>query len=297
MNKRPIPILFLLLILSGCAKKIILQSAASGSEFEIFTAAGFKASSKADDSQPLRSILDGNLNSAWKSKPLQDPSWVSVRFPEKVNLSRIQIHWGSESAKEYEVQVSNDGEDWNSVAGVTDGKPDQKRYVKFSSVKCYHLRILCKQRIGGDFYSIKEIELNPLESRPPIKASASTGESGYEGEMAFDGNPTTRWSSEQGVDPQWVAVDLGEKTKVGSMKVKWEKASAQIYDIQTSNDGTNWNTVATVSDGAESETRLIRLEESAESRHFRILGKKRSTIWGYSIWEVEFFSPGLFVAP
>src|SRR5258707_169578 len=57
---------------------------------------------------------------------------------------------------------------------------------------------------------------------------------------AFDGSLTTRWASAQGVDPQWIYVDLGASYNISHVKLTWETAYGKSYQIQTSPDAATW---------------------------------------------------------
>ena len=66
---------------------------------------------------------------------------------------------------------------------------------------------------------------------------------------AVDGNVGTRWASVQGVDPQWIYVDLGVTSTIGSVILRWEAAYATAFQIQTSNDAVTWTTIYSTTSG------------------------------------------------
>ncbi|MEK8104778.1 discoidin domain-containing protein [Micromonospora sp. M12] len=107
------------------------------------------------------------------------------------------------------------------------------------------------------------------------------------GAQAVDGSLTTRWSSTFS-DPQWLRVDLGSPTAIGRVKLSWESAYSSAYQIQTSNDGTTWTTVKTVTgaDGGVDEHTAL----GANGRYLRINGTARGTGYGHSLWEVEAYT-------
>ncbi|MFI6100944.1 discoidin domain-containing protein [Lentzea sp. NPDC051213] len=106
----------------------------------------------------------------------------------------------------------------------------------------------------------------------------------FGGANAVDGDPTTRWASREGVDPQWIAVDLGGNATISKVKLSWEAAYASSYQIQTSTNGTSWSTKKSLTgqNGGIDETSL-----SATGRYVRIYGTKRGTPYGYSLFELE----------
>ena len=114
----------------------------------------------------------------------------------------------------------------------------------------------------------------------PATASSSLG--GNTAAMAVDGNTGTRWESTQGVDPQWIQVDLGQSYNISSVNLNWETAAAKAYQIQTSQDGTNWTNVysTTTSTGGNQTLAL-----TGTGRYVRMYGTARTTQYGYSLFE------------
>ncbi|HEY0804601.1 MAG TPA: discoidin domain-containing protein, partial [Pseudonocardiaceae bacterium] len=85
----------------------------------------------------------------------------------------------------------------------------------------------------------------------PATAS-STEQAPFPASNVTDGDVTTRWSSAFS-DPQWVQVDLGQQFPIDHVRLNWEAAGASAYQIQTSNDATNWTTAVSASGGAGSQ--------------------------------------------
>lgn len=98
---------------------------------------------------------------------------------------------------------------------------------------------------------------------------------------AVDGTFDTRWASDWS-DPQWVQVDLGTPTAFRHVQLAWDPAYAKAYDIQTSDDGQNWTTVKSVTDGNGD---LDDLDVNATGRYVRVLGAARGSGYGYSLYE------------
>ena len=104
---------------------------------------------------------------------------------------------------------------------------------------------------------------------------------------AVDGNVTgTRWASAQGVDPQWIYVDLGATTAISSVILRWETAAASAFQIQTSNDATNWTSIYSTTTGTGGTQTLA---VSGSGRYVRMYGTARTTQYGYSLWEFEIY--------
>lgn len=103
---------------------------------------------------------------------------------------------------------------------------------------------------------------------------------------AVDGSLTSRWSS-QFEDPQWIYVDLGATYNINRVKITWENARGVDYYVQVSHNADAWDTVKTVT----GNTTLVNDHTglSGSGRYVRIYGTKRSTQYGYSIFELEVY--------
>ncbi|WP_237774189.1 discoidin domain-containing protein [Actinosynnema sp. ALI-1.44] len=127
---------------------------------------------------------------------------------------------------------------------------------------------------------------NLLSHNKPTTTS-SVENASFAGNYAVDGDATTRWASEEGSDPQWIAVDLGGAATVTKVNLVWEAAYATEYKIQTSTDGAAWKDAKSVkgADGGSDEVTGL----SASGRYVRVYGTKRATAYGYSLFEFEVY--------
>jgi CxxC motif-containing protein (DUF1111 family) len=130
---------------------------------------------------------------------------------------------------------------------------------------------------------------NPGVVVKPAAVTASTALGADTAAMAVDGDTTTRWESAH-TDNEWIQFDFGAKTPVGSMKLVWENAHAQEYVIQVSDDGQTWYQLRYVVGSPGATEQFMNLDSNA--RYMRMLGIKRATQYGYSLFEVQFESPG-----
>ena len=117
-------------------------------------------------------------------------------------------------------------------------------------------------------------------------ATSSSGQNSAA--LAVDGNSGSRWESET-KDPQWICIDLGGNFKIKKVKLKWEGAGAEVYNIQLSKDGNKWGNIAEVTDGKGGETRELDCDETVTGRYIRMYGTKRVTTYGYSIFDFEVY--------
>ncbi|MER6237400.1 discoidin domain-containing protein [Streptomyces clavifer] len=98
---------------------------------------------------------------------------------------------------------------------------------------------------------------------------------------AVDGSFDTRWASDWS-DQQWLQVDLGAKTAFDHVQLAWEAAYAKGYTVQTSDNGQDWTTVHTVTDGNGG---IDDIDVAGNARYVRVSTSVRGTPWGYSLYE------------
>ncbi|WP_020521979.1 discoidin domain-containing protein [Catelliglobosispora koreensis] len=125
-----------------------------------------------------------------------------------------------------------------------------------------------------------------LSQNKPVLTS-SNEDSTMTGPKAVDGNAATRWASVEGVDPQWIRVDLGSVRAVSRIKLNWEAAYAKTYRVEFSNDGTTWTTKYTTSAGTAGIKEIT--TATGDTRYVRVYGTQRGTAYGYSLWEFEVY--------
>ncbi|GAA3610446.1 hypothetical protein GCM10022419_114310 [Nonomuraea rosea] len=127
-----------------------------------------------------------------------------------------------------------------------------------------------------------------LLSQGQAASASSIEESSLGPEKAFDGDTSSiRWGSFEGADPQWLQIDLGSVREISRVKLFWETAFAQSYQIQVSDDAANWTTVfeTTTGDGGEDDLTT----SPASGRYVRMYGTERGTEYGYSLYEMQVF--------
>ncbi|MHA4815533.1 discoidin domain-containing protein [Streptomyces aculeolatus] len=146
-----------------------------------------------------------------------------------------------------------------------------------------------KGNVGIETLSVKVVPppvdgTNIARGKPSTASTEQTDAYGgcpCEAGDATDGSYDTRWASSW-ADPQWLSVDLGERTSFDHVQLTWEGAFARSYAIQVSDDGQNWQTVY---ETAEGNGGIDDLEVSGTGRYVRMNGTARGTGYGYSLYE------------
>ena len=131
--------------------------------------------------------------------------------------------------------------------------------------------------------------------------SASSSNGGNIAANAVDNNLTTRWESQQGVDPQSLVIDLNNTANIHSIVLDWENAAGANYVLQTSNDptvipeaatpdcstaNTKWTTVVNVTGNTNGGIKTYS-GLNGNGRFVRMCGTTRTTTFGYSLFDFE----------
>lgn len=117
-----------------------------------------------------------------------------------------------------------------------------------------------------------------------VRASTERGEN--TADKVIDCDRTTRWESLHGIDKTWLIIELKPGRVLESMKIYWERSAASEYDIRFSDDLKTWKTVYAVFDGRESDEKGIKFPPTV-TRYVGIFMKRRTSDYGYSIYEIE----------
>ena len=143
-------------------------------------------------------------------------------------------------------------------------------------------RVLSAMKVQGDAMPSTETALTP------VSATASSSERGdLSAAAAIDHNDTTRWGSGFS-DDQYLTLDFGSSKSITRVHIEWENAHAAQYLLQVSDDNTTWTTIKTVDNSQGGSEDLGGL--SGQGRYLRVKGIKRSTNYGYSIFEIQAFT-------
>lgn len=125
-----------------------------------------------------------------------------------------------------------------------------------------------------------------------ITASSNAG-AGYLPKFAADGNNHTRWAAGSNAGTEWWAIEYDEAKKINTVEIDWDGAYASAYDIQISDNGTEWTTVKEVREapaiisvaGENHGTQIVDLGSDYTTKFVRFQGVTNGTEWGMSFWE------------
>ncbi|MFT7560754.1 MAG: beta-glucanase (GH16 family) [Flavobacteriales bacterium] len=282
--------------------------------------------SASSEMTPASFAVDGNTATRWESTHGVDPSWISFDLGDQYALDSIVINWEAANAESYVIQASNDESTWVALSNQTGGLFGERVDTVGLNGSYRYLRVYGTSRSIGNAwgYSIWEVQIFGGQSvstdsdgdgvlddsdecantpsgtevnaigcpiiNEQLVAVASASSELLSAGNATDGNLNSRWESLHGVDPSWLLLDLGSAHVLSEVIIDWEAANAANYNVQGSNDNTNWTSLH-VATGGEFGARTDTVALSGQYRYVRIYGTERSVgnNWGYSIWEVSIF--------
>ncbi|WP_024772528.1 cellulase family glycosylhydrolase [Aquimarina macrocephali] len=221
------------------------------------------------------------------------PSSLSATAASK---NQIDLSWTDNANNEDSFRIersANGTSGWASVATTTINATSYSN-VGLMANTTYYYRVRAENKTGNSSYSNTVNAATPPSGIPPLEnialnktTSASSLEtSSFPASFAVDGSNTTRWASLEGVDPQWVSIDLGAIANIERVVLHWEAAYAKVYRIEVSNDASAWTSIYSTSSG---DGVVDDLNISGTGRYIRMYGTARGTTYGYSLYEFEVY--------
>lgn len=140
-------------------------------------------------------IADGDYSTRWESESL-DPQSITIELDAIKEIGGIKIYWEAAAAKNYMIEVSEDGTNWNTAftrkngtggAGYGDENRDSGlEAVSFEGVyDAKYIKITGIERLTGYGYSIYEVKLygrgpdqskeGEFETTEPVTENTTTG--------------------------------------------------------------------------------------------------------------------------
>ena len=271
------------------------------------------------DGKGTNETVDGK-QSRWvslrtKDDPTATSQWIYVDLEADYDISKVVLNWEGNGAKEYKVQISNNGQNWTDISHITDGKGGIDE-LTYKNTTGRYVRMLGIEPGGIYGYSLWEFEVygeavlepeNPNVNLALNKSSNASseyvdskdGNKTYESSLAFDGKGTneivdgkqSRWVSNRKSNDEWIYVDLQDIYNISKVILNWEGSGAKKYKVQVSNDGQVWTDISDINDGDGGLDELS--YKDVTGRYVRMLGIEVGSDYGYSLWEFEVYGTTL----
>ncbi|MFF2483514.1 discoidin domain-containing protein [Paenibacillus sp. NPDC058071] len=267
-----------------------------------------KADSTCNASQTAAKAVDGSVtnDSKWCSK--SSNRWLQIDLGSVKQVNQFVIKHASEggesasyNTKAYNVQVSTDGTNWNTVVNVinsTSGITVDKitevsaRYIKLNVTTPTQTTNLAARIYEFEVYGPPNVALNKPAKADSTCNASQTAAKAVDGVVVND----SKWCSKS--SNRWLQIDLGSVKQVNQFVIKHaseggESASynTKAYNIQVSTDGTNWNTVVNIINNKSGITVDKIAEVSARYIKLNVTTPTQTTNAAARIYEFEAYGP------
>jgi len=251
--------------------------------------------------QAASNAFDGNSGTRWESAS-SDSQYIIVDLGSVQSIDRIRLSWETALGKNFTLDISTvtvapSDANWTNVLNgtwatavtVVNNTSTTNDYPNLGKSGRY-VRMNGTARATGYGYSLYEFALYAYDPNPnlalgkPATASANPAQAVAN---AFDGDGKTRWESAY-TDAQYITVDLGAVQTIDRIRLTWESALGKDFTLDVSNDGTTWQTAATVIGNTSTSNEYANLGKTG--RYVRMNGTARGTVYGYSLYEFEVFA-------
>jgi hypothetical protein len=229
------------------------------------------------DGEAETMAFDNNLETKWLDNggvpSDEEPAWVEVVFPEAVAVDTLAITSANDAPERdpqnFNLQGSNDGGETWFLLGEWIGESFDERFERQTftannslAYSKYRLNIT-KNKGDVTLMQLSEIELigpvTPDENHAMSAGASITARNaiseGESGIKAFDGDPETKWldhndwaGAPTSENPAWAQVAFTQPVTVNKLALTSandaESRDPQNFNVQASNDGTNWVTLS-----------------------------------------------------
>ena len=101
------------------------------------------------------------MTTRWSSR-FQDGEWIAVDLEKCYKLTKVKLFWENAYATSFDIEISDDGENYTPVKSVTNAKGGVQEWdirVNDEAVEAQFVRISCKTRNTGYGVSLWELEI------------------------------------------------------------------------------------------------------------------------------------------
>lgn len=129
--------------------------------------------------------------------------------------------------------------------------------------------------------------VNIALNKPAVASSTESDD--YKPGNSDDGKADTKWSSTSASYKNWIYIDLGARFEISKVVLKWgDGFFASTYDLQISDDASEWSTIYTIDGNKEKE---INANDNllGTGRYIKMNGRGRGAGTRYRIAEFEVY--------
>jgi len=130
---------------------------------EIQTFSPLATASTEVNGHPPAAALNTDLDASWRSGELAENQWLLLDFVRPREYGGLIIDWdASDYATHYQVQASEDGEQWQTLYTVSGGN-GRRDYLYLHDAESRYLRLNLERSSRGRGYAIRYIAIQPYD--------------------------------------------------------------------------------------------------------------------------------------
>ena len=119
------------------------------------------ASSCENDDTVAGNAIDGDKDTRWSSE-FTDDEWILLELDQVYKISDIILYWEEAYAEEYDIQVSIDGIEYDTVKNIVN-QNKRKIHTQLEYINAKYIKINCIKRGTKWGYSLREFEVYSLD--------------------------------------------------------------------------------------------------------------------------------------
>jgi beta-glucanase (GH16 family) len=221
--------------------------------------------------------VDGNQSSRWESD-FSDPQFIIVDLATTYALNRVEIDWEAAYATQYQIQLSNDKQQWTTASSITSGNGGTDVF-NLNGQNARYIRMYGTQRttIRNVQYGYSIFEFEVYGEAATNNASLSS--------ILINGNAFTAFSSNQ-YNYDYLLQPGVSRVPIVSVTTANSNANYTITNAQFLPGTTTIN--VTSADGSTTQTYIINFKESAYNLmwndEFDYTGAPNSSKWHHQTY-------------
>jgi len=253
----------------------------------------------ADDGNGPERTLDGDLSTRWSASG--DGAWATYDYGQKVKFDAVKIafHKGDSRATIFDIEVSEDGQNWTKVLtnARSSGQSSELERFDFDEVSAQYIKYVGHGNTSNKWTSVTEfigvncnVDQCAQEVKPLMPVAVTSSEHDGNGpERLIDGDIKTRWSASG--DGSWAVLDYGKVAEFNAVRAAFHKGNERgsIFDIEVSTDGQNWTKVLAnkTSSAAVLTHELFEFPNNVKARYVKYLGHGNTSSKWNSVTELS----------
>ena len=246
--------------------------------------------------------IDNKANTSWISSAAGD-QWIYVELKGIYKISSMQVDWGNNYAPNYEIQISDDAQMWQTVKTIIDGQGGNENISDLGNQEARYVRLKLNGSSGSSYQiiqwsvygelveaeNLENIALNKTATASSVYNNVYTANRAIDGSFENNGgNDQSRWVSNRNSNDEYIQIDLEANYDLTGVKLYWEGNGAKKYQILVSEDGKTWQKVYLEENGQPGIAN-IPFNETVTARYVKMLGIECASKYGYSLWEFEVY--------